>query len=281
MLDIDMSYSSRGTKVQGPERVAFKTADELIDFVKASLVVTAKDFLKQEQKSGFFPEKDFLVLVDGKLNKKEESAKAFGKIEYVTKLEDITEVVLDVMRLVVERSPTVTGYYQSTNVLMFNGNVVAKGLFETNSWLKADREYKPTDRFRVINMAPYAIKLERLGIKRGTRGKKAGKKSDKSREKKDRTSGNKVLAPNGAYWLAKNTARRRFPQLKDNIQFNFIPLTPSVAAGQNTKSFKPSNYKFAKGRLKDKPYLYPSISISIKSSSFSSNSGFTQDGAKV
>lgn len=89
------------------------------------------------------------------------------------------------------------------------------------------------------------------------------------------------MAPNGAYWLAKNAARRKFKQLKNNINFSFIPISPGIAKTQNSKSFSPNNYKFNNGNGKGRNYLYPSISITIEPSSFTQSSGFTEDGAKL
>jgi hypothetical protein len=280
MLALEINYSSRKTKVTGPDRVAFQTNKELLEFVQQNLVAVARDFLKEEQDKNEFPKKEFLTLVDNKLNAKDITVKPLGKIEYVTKIESISEIVVGVMRLVVERSPTVSGYYQSTNVLFYNGKVVAKGIVETNNWFKVDREFKSTDKFRIVNLSPYARKLERLGVKRGTRGKAVGQNNSTSRTTKNK-KGKKVLAPNGAYWLAKNAARRKYKQLKNNINFSFIPILPSVAKSQNTKSFNSSDFTFRTGKGRGRDYLYPSISITIEPSSFTQSSGFTEDGAKL
>lgn len=284
MLALEINYSSRKTKVTGPDRVAFQTNKELLEFVQQNLVAVARDFLREEQVKHGFPEKDFLTLVDNKLNARDVTVKPLGKIEYVTKLGNITDVVLSVMRLVVERSPTDSGYYQSMNVLFYNGKVVAKGIVDTTNWLKVDREYKSSDRFRIVNLSPYARKLERLGIKRGTRGKTVGITSGLG-GKKGRTSkskaGNIVAEPQGAYWLAKNAARRKFPQLKENIRFSFIAVSASVAKSQNTKAFNPNKFTFKVEHGTGREYLYPSITIRIEPNSFTQSSGFTESGAKL
>ena len=280
MLALDVSYTSKGRTITGPDQIAAKTIEELFDWVQGNTVLLAKDFLEQEQKESDFPKKEYLTLVDGKIGAKEESVKVFGKIEYVTKLENVTDVVIDILKFVNERSPTRSGYYTSRHVLMYNGKVVARGAFNGISWLKAPRDYKDTDKFRVINLSPYARKLERFGKKKGTQGSKKGRKNDKERLGKSK-SGNDVRAPNGAYWLAKNTARRRYPQLKNNIKFSFIPVAPNIAAGQNSKTFSPNDYKFKTGRGKGRSYLYPSITVTIAPSSFTSNAGFTESGGKL
>ena len=280
MLDFDISYSSKSAKVSGPERVSTKTVEELFEFIQGNLVLTAKEFLKKEQEKNGFPKKEFLTIVDGKIGADELTVKPLGKIEYVTKLEDISAVVIDVFKLIAERTAVRTGYYSSMHVLMYNGSVVAKGYSNARAWLSSGKQFKPTDRFRIINLAPYARKIERLGIKRGTRGQDKGKNTKSYRTTKNKL-GAKVRAPNGAYWLARAAARRRFPQLKNNIKFSFVPISPSVASRQNPKTFSPNDYKFKTGKGKGRPYLYPSISISINPGSFTSSSGFTESGDKL
>ena len=280
MLDFEISYSSRKTKVTGPSKVATATVEEFFEFVQGNLVLVAKELLKQEQDAGRFPKEEYITIVDNKVNGKEENVKPLGKIEYVSKLEDISEVIIDIFKFVDERSPTRSGYYKSMNILMYNGKVVAKGTAEVISFFNTPRDFTGSDRFRIINLAPYARKLENLGIKKGTRGKTVGKNYKSYRTKRN-SKGNRVRVPNGAYWLAKNTARRTYPQLKNNIKFSYIPVSSNIAKTQNTRSFTPNSFKFATGKGKGRPYLYPSITITVNPSSFTESSGFTESGNKL
>ena len=280
MLEFDISYSSRSAKVTGPDRVAFRTNKEILDFTQQLLVSTARDFLKEQQNKNDFP-KEYLTLVDGKLGAGELTVKPLGEIVYTTKLEDIATVIIDIFGMILDKTPLKTGYYSSMHVLLYNGNVVARGYSSAKNWLKQDRKYKDTDKFRIINLSPYARKLERLGIRRGKSG---GLGIDrKYRKGKNKKTGNAVRLPNGVYWLAARTAKKTFLQLKGRIRFSFIPVSPTIASGQNTKTFSPNSFKFETGAegKKGRPYLYPSITITINPGSFTSNAGFTESGGNL
>lgn len=276
MLDFQISYrGSKGVEVFGADKVATKSVEELLEYTQTLLIDVSKQFLRQEISNGTFPN-EYITIVDNRVGKKEETVRPLGKIEYVTKVGDVALAIKDIFKFVAERSPIRSGYFSSMHVLLFNGKVVAKGYSNAAAWLDQDRNYKNSDKFRIINLSPYARKLERLGIRRGTRGKSKGQIERKYRKTRTR-SGLATRAPNGTYWLAKNAARRLYPQLKQNIRFSFIPVSPSLASNQNIKNFK-TDYRFKTGRGRGRPYLYPSITIVLNQSSFSSNAAFTEIG---
>ncbi len=279
MIELEVSYKGAGGKITtgDPRKVTAKTVKELLEYSQTLLIATAKDFLRQEIAQGTFPE-EYITIVDNRVGKREETVKPLGKIEYVTKIGDVRAVILDIFKMVSERTAIKSGYYSSMHILMYNGQVVAKGYRNAFAWINnQSREYRSTDKFRIINLAPYARKLERLGIRRGTRGQDKGKITRKYRTTRTKR-GNTTRAPNGAYWLARGAARRQYPQLKNNIKFSFIPVSPSIAKGQNLKSFSGSDFTFKTGKGKGRPYLYPSITISLTPTAFSSNAGFTERG---
>lgn len=276
MLDFEISYKgSRGIEVFGPENVKVKTVEDLLRYTKLVLIDTAKEFLKENISKGDFPN-EYITIVDNRVGSREESVKSLGKIEYVTKIGDVALAIKTIFKLISERTPIRSGYYSSMHILMFNGTVVAKGYANAISWLSAERTYKNTDYFRIINLAPYARKIERLGVRRNSRGKEKGKIS-RSYRKGQTTKGVSTRLPNGAYWLARGAARRQFPQLKNNIRFSFIPISPSLASSQNNKNFN-TDYTFKTGKGRGRPYLYPSITIYINPSSFSSDAGIIGSG---
>lgn len=277
MIDVQVKITGRGAKQEGLTNFSFNTSKELEEWVVSNHVTVAREILKDFQARGEFPKQEFLTITDGVVDNPDLNVKPFGKIEYATKLENITDAVRDAFRLVVERSPLKTGYYQINNVLFYNGKLVAKGLFQVNAWLAKDRDYKNTDRFRIVNLSPYARKLERLGYRRGTSGQDVGQIKRVSRKGLTR-SGRKTLLPNGAYMLAHRVAKSRYPQLKNNIRFSFIPIDPNVARQALAVGRDTTGYKFAKN---GRPYLYPSISISIRPESFTFNSGFTEQASKL
>jgi hypothetical protein len=271
MLKFDIEYSSSGKTVKDPNQIAVRTIADLVKYIKTVHVSGARAFREQAVRKYGFPEKDFLTLVDGKLGASDLTVKPLGKIEYITKIESISEVVLGVMELIINKSPKRTGYYGSMNVLMYNGKIVASNLTGAKFFFK-NRIFKDSDKFRIINLSPYARKIERLGITSGKRGKYRSKKNK---------SGTKVRAPSGTYWQSKNEAKRKFQGLKNNIKFSFIPVPASVALSANRKTFSPNNFVFNKAREKGRPYLYPSISITINPNSFVANGGFTEGGGQL
>lgn len=277
MIDVDVKVTGRGLKQEGATGFSFKTSKELEEWITSNHVTVAREILKEFQNRGEFPITEYITLTDGVIDKPDTTVKPFGKIEYATKLENITDVVRDAFRLVVERSPLKTGYYQINNVLFYNGKLVAKGLFQVNAWLAKERDYKSTDRFRIVNLSPYARKLERFGYRRGTSGQDVGKikRVERSGLNKKRQ---KTLLPNGAYMLAHRVTKSRYPQLKNNIRFSFIPIDPSIARQALLVGRDTTGYKFA---TDGRPYLYPSISIRIRPESFTFNSGFTEQASKL
>tara|TARA_R110000787_G_scaffold5686_9_gene20557 strand:- start:234 stop:1049 length:816 start_codon:yes stop_codon:yes gene_type:complete len=271
MLKFDIEYKTKGAKVTTANAFETKSIADLVQYVKEVTVAGARVFREDAVKKYGFPEKDYLTLVDSKLGAPDTSVKPFGKIEYITKIESIAEVVVGVMELVIAKSPKRTGYYHSMNVLMYNGKIVANSLTAARVFFK-DRIFKDSDKFRIINLSPYARKLERLGINSGKRGKYRSTKNK---------SGTRVRAPSGVYWISKNEAKRKFQGLKNNIKFSFIPVSPSVALSANRKTFTPNEYVFKKSSQKGRPYLYPSITITLAPSSFSSNAGFTEGSGSL
>ena len=278
MIDVKVRVTGRGTEQTGAENFTFKTAKDLEEWIIANHVTVAREIRKELQTRGEFPEKEYITLTDGVIDNPDRNVKAFGKIEYATKIQDIVPVIKTAMRLVIERSPTKTGYYQTNNVLFFNGVLVAKGYFQTLSWLSKDRDYKPTDNFRIVNLSPYARKLEVLGFRRGSSGENNGRTYQKGKRQGLNKQKRKISLPNGAYILSQRVLRSRYPQLKNNIRFSFIPIAPSTARTALLTYKDTTGHVFKES---GRPYLYPSIYISIRPESFTLNSGFTESAGKL
>lgn len=277
MIDVKVEVRGRGVTQTGSDKFSFNTAKDLEQWIKANHVTVAREILADFQNRDEFPKKEYITLTDGVVDSPETNVKAFGKIEYATKIEDIVPVIREAMRLVVDRSPNSSGYYKINNVLFYNGTLVAKGVFQVNAWLAKDRDYKNTDKFRVVNLSPYARKLERLGTRTGTAGKRKGTTYSQRREGLNRSK-QPTLIPNGAYKLSERVLRSRFPQLKNNIKFSFIPISPSKARQALLTYKDTTGHVFRKD---GRPYLYPSISISIRPESFTLNSGFTEQAGNL
>lgn len=285
-IEIDFEYKSpKGVTVKGPRAIAFNTIKDFTEFIVASHIDLAREFRKtQEVKLGFPKDsKDYVTIVDGKVGASDLSVKPFGKTTFSTKLDSIEEVILEAMKRVVAASYQSTGYYTSMHVLLYNGQVVAKGQFETNAWFKrrANATFKDGDNFRIINFAPYARKNENLGKKKGTRGKLKGVGIKSNRRRvKSKSLGFKLDKPNGTYWTVKNSLRRDFVSLRKNIRFSYIPVASNIPLSLNTRALS-KDYLFKKGKGKGRPYLYPNISITVGENVFTTTAGFTEGGGKL
>jgi hypothetical protein len=275
MIALDISYEGRGINVQGGTRISAQYESEVVDILKGQLVLVSKQLLKTEQDSGDFPRKDFITLVDNKLNSNERDVKPFGVIEYQTKLENLKPVLIFAARAIFNRSPLRTGAYQDNNVLFKNNKSVAAGYLNIVSYIEKERDFKPTDVFRFVNVSPYARKLERYRVTRSSSGtsRVGGLKQKQVKNKL-------VTVPAGTYVLSTRSIRRKFKALKNNIRFSYIPIEPSTVRTLDVSGKDTTGYVFAKnrdnGRGAGRPYLYPSLTISATSSAVTFNRGFTE-----
>lgn len=278
MFEIDITYKSQKRVVKGPENFKAAALQDLFDFIVVNHVEIHEAILEDFQKKKLFPvdEKRFATFVDGKRTKDKFKVKPFGKIVDTKKVEDFTKVILFAYQKLLEQQIKLTGYYSQNNWLVYNGDVVAKDIFSVNSFLqKAPLENG--DRIRIINMSPYARKLEREGRKVSLAKKTFGQSLGTKRQKKSKATGGQILAANGAFWRTTGQIKRKFPVLKNSVRFSYIPVEGSVASRLNSKNF--SRYNFKKD---GRPYLYPSISFIIgDGNTFKTNAGLTESGANL
>jgi len=282
MIAIDISYEGRNIKLEGGQKLSVAVESDIVDVLRGQLISVARQVLKEQQSKGEFPKQDYITLVDGKLNSNESSVKAFGTIEYQTKLETLKPVLLLAMQKIVERSPEKTGAYLANHVLFKNNTFVAKGFSNIISFVNSEDDFKPGDIYRFVNMSPYARKLERNRTTKQTQGRGKGKNITKG--KKERIiKGQVTIAPSGAYVLATRSLKRKFKSLKNNIRFSFIPISPGVARQLDTSGKDTTGYVFAKGRADGngagRPYLYPSLTVTASKESVTFNRGFTERGS--
>jgi hypothetical protein len=225
------------------------TLQSLLQFTKSALISIADQVLFEEQAKGF--DKDPIVLVDGKQGKPIFNVNPLGKIEFLSRVtrESLDKLIKDTYESILSRSPVDTGKYISSHYVFINGTQVASDLLSLNSWLATKPDIGPKDLIRFVNIQPYARKLERLGVT----AQRQQSRTVKSRDKRQR-SGARILAPNGAYFLAFRSVKRKYKN-SAGIKFSFIPgsymgLTASFAtAGSGAKK---------------STYLYPSISFLIR-----------------
>lgn len=195
--------------------------------------------------------------------------KPLGKIEYFAPI-TVTQSIIEIYELIIERSPIMTGQFRAANWVFFNSKLVAKSVNELRTFILSQLGgdgFKTGDTVRYVNVAPYARRIEYLGVRRGTRGKFAG--LNQKRGKKVRISkktGNLILKPSGSYQLSYVLARKRFKSVAQRIKFGFIttgtggisiPVYP--LRGQSSRN----TFKGGKSGRAGRPYLYPSITITL------------------
>ncbi len=246
---ITISVSERGAKspnwtLEG-DTSGEKTLADILQFTKNSLLEVARYALKEEQGFGFT--KNPLVYVDKKLNKPLYLVNPLGEISFVSK-EAASKILIDVFEEIIHRSKVVTGEYISSHIVFHNGRIVARTREELKRWIDSQPIFDTDDRVRFINLAPYAARLERLGVT----AQRSMRVFRKSKDKQMR-SGAKVRKPNGAYALSFRALKRRFKKTTA-IKFEMIP------ANYYGLSFYDV---FKTGPSQGKPYLYPSILIKL------------------
>lgn len=228
------------------------TLASLLDFTKRSLIITADTVLREEQAKGF--DKNPVVVVDGRVNKPVINVNPLGKIEFVSRA-NIDDIILAAYQGVLDRSPVDTGKYIKSHFVFLNGTQVASDLPGLSAWLKTGPTISDKDVVRIVNIQPYARRLERLGVT----AQRRSVRQVKSRDKRGR-SGSFVAAPNGAYFLTVRSIRRKFKR-NSSIQLKFLPGSTLGLTGV----FKTvaSGARGGKRRDAAKPssYLYPTIVI--------------------
>lgn len=223
------------------------TFADLLKFTKNSLIIISTDVLKEEQGKGF--DKKPVLIVDNKFNKAITDVDPLGKIEFVAR-QSVKKIVLDMWDKIDEKMKRVTGNYATSGVVLFNGKQIAVDRKGLEVWLDNNTTFSDKDRIRFLNTAPYARRLERYGITKTSSG--SGKLKLTSRKTKKGPT--KIQQPHGAYALALRSIKSKY---KKNSFMKFEYLSGSVIGltGQG-RSFK-------RGQNKGRPYLYPSIIISL------------------
>lgn len=258
-FEIDFSVVEKGRKAPqwtvNSDLTGEQSLADLLLHLKTSLITIAGEVLREEQGNGF--DKDPLVRVDGRVGKPPGAVNPFGSIEFVARQAAQT-IVLDAYKAIMERAPFDTGLWKESNFVFVNGAVVATNETELVTFMKSKKgqELADNDIVRIVNVIPYARKLERLGVT----GKRVQSRRTKSRDKKLR-SGPTILAPNGAYFLAYRAISRLY---KSNSKISFSFLPGSEVGLQKVPAFTKSGSPLRRTYKKSgKSYLYPSLKIEI------------------
>lgn len=224
-----------------------KTLADLFNFTKNSLIVISDMALKEEQAKGF--DKSPVRIVDGSFTKSVSQVNPLGKIQYVAR-NSIVDIALFAYDQIRARTKVVTGQYLRNNIVMLNGKMIASTRSELEKFLETN-EVKESDIIRFINTAPYARKLERMGV---TADRTKSRTRNRSRNRRGYSP--TVLVPNGTYALAIKAIKRKY---KNNsfIAFRFV-------SGSDIAGLSGAGRSYKRGASKGRPYLYPSIIIYVK-----------------
>lgn len=230
------------------------TFQDLLVLTKKALITISSDVLREEQGRGF--DLKPLVLVDGKFNKDVGDVSPLGKIQYVSR-QDIREVVEFAFQKVFELSPVLTGEYLDNNAVYLNGQYVADSPASVKSWLDGV-SFKNGDKVRIVNLAPYARKLELEGVRSDTTRVKWGKGSKRGLGRKNDQG--KVRIPNGAYTVASRLIKRQWGR-NAFIKFELMSGSSMGLTSEARRRQTGKDGSGALGKGKGRPYVYPSILI--------------------
>jgi len=229
------------------------TEKDLYQFFQNTLINTAKAVLAEEQSRGF--DKNPFIKVDGRYDKAVEQVNPLGKIQYISRQNgaDILQLAYKEIQL---RSKIVTGRYVSSNWVFFNGQLVAIDLSSFDAWLKSKKSFEAKDRIRFVNVAPYASKLELLGVTKD----RSKPREVKKRDRKNRETSQMVRKPNGVYWTSFRTLKRKYGENSlikfENVLGSEMGLT-SPPRGSGIGRIR------QKGKSEGRTYIYPSILVYI------------------
>jgi len=222
----------------------------------------AEEVLEEEQAKGF--DKKPRVRTDNVFGKEPRDVKFQGKIEYFSR-QNIGEALIDAYQMLVKRSPAVTGQYVSSHYVYLNGKKIAESQTDLAIWLKShEASLKGNDLIRIVNVTPYAARIEVRGSRRGTRGKNKGKNYKQVV---------KSSVGSGAYYLAARAINTKY-KAQGRVSFGFLPNGFGGVLVKPTGRFRTSYIpdaarakRHTSGRFKKRfngPYVYPSITFRIE-----------------
>lgn len=225
------------------------TLQDLLEWTKDALIVTADAVLRDEQKKGFDTEP--VMLIDGKRGRDPRTVSPLGQIEFIAR-QQFGDILVEAYQGLLDRSKVLKGDYKKSHYVFFNGIQVASDIVSLQSWLSSSVEFKNGDTIRIVNIQPYARRLELLGV---TAQRSRKKLEEKGRRQKVKT-GIFFKIPNGAYQLTTRSIKAKYKQ-NAIIKFAFLPGTSMGLAG----TFKGGRSgKNSAGR----PYLYPTMVFTIQ-----------------
>jgi hypothetical protein len=235
------------------------TLEQYLDILEQFLFRTSLDVLKEERAKGF-PE-DFITITDNQLGKpaREVNARKRGRIEYNAG-QTVSELINFIFKEVLLRSPVDTGVYKRSHILLYNAREVADNIQDALKW--ADQvTLKQGDIIELINVQPYARKLERLGVTAQARRPRSRKASKKSQN----LGFTRVNKPNGVYFLTAQLAKKTFGPAVGSLKFEYRQGEGAISSAAQEFSGKSRRSTFKRD---GRPYLYPTIIVRVDQRGF-------------
>jgi len=226
------------------------TLKDFLEWTKSVLIVTADTVLKDEKSMGF--DKDPVVLIDGRRTKNPNAVHPLGQIEFFAR-QAFGAILIEAYEALLSRSKVRTGRYKEHHYVFHNGKQVAVDLGSLKAWLISAPEFKDNDTVRIVNIQPYARRLETLGV---TAQRSNPVMKEKRRKKGQVGPGIGLKIPNGTYALSVRSLKSKY---KQNVSINFN----LISGGQLGI---PGSFKTGKKGSIGRPYLYPSIVFRIRES---------------
>lgn len=249
-ISVEMSIIEKGvaTESRGYLRDSEMELKDLLEWTKSQLIVISDQVLREEQAKGFdkFP----ILLVDGRKDKNVLSVSPLGQIEFVAR-QQFGDILMEAYSDLHELSKVLTGQYKASHYVFHNGAQVATDLESLKSFI-AKAQFKDNDVVRIVNIQPYARRLELLGV---TSTRTQSKRDDPGR-RRGKKKGVMIKVPNGTYQL---TYRRIRSKYKNNvgIAFKFLPGSSLGLSGSFKSGRKGKN---SAGRA----YLYPTLVFTLQ-----------------
>lgn len=217
-----------------------KSTPELMTWVEGSIqgfqIEVAEEVLRKEVGKGFTNTPT--VITDGRPRLDYHAVKPFGRIEFIA-APDMHDAVLWAREQLIALSPVgpgVHGHYRDNHWILINGQGV-----EGRAADQALLAYKPGDRVQIVNIKPYARKIE---------GKRANRRKQWKRRR-----GLSRQSPNGVYRVVQQMVVQRWSRtVFVDFKLQALEIGGEMARAGFFKQTSASGY-----------YTYPVLSFFIKS----------------
>lgn len=240
------------------------TYDDLAYYSTRMLYGTSREVLREELGKGFDP--NYRTRTDNKWEKDPNMVRPFGKIEYFSRI-NIGPSVLDAYSELLRRSPIRTRQYYASHYVFVNSRVVATSFSEVQRWSKfgADK-LKSGDFIRIVNVVPYASRIEVRGERRGIKGKSKGQNI---------AVASKSSVMNGTYHQTARSVRSKYKaggQIRSGMMPNGWQGIKVKASGRFRTSYIEDKYRNPNRRKRySGPYVYPYISFAFTDAGIKTN----------